>query len=59
MSLTVTRLARSCNLARSTVLYYESIGLVSGPGGALGTTASTPKRISSACARSARIATQA
>ncbi len=27
MSLTVTSLARSCNLARSTVLYYESIGL--------------------------------
>ena len=31
MSLTVTNLARSCNLARSTVLYYESIGLVKRP----------------------------
>jgi DNA-binding transcriptional MerR regulator len=31
MSLTVTRLARSCNLARSTVLYYESIGLLARP----------------------------
>jgi DNA-binding transcriptional MerR regulator len=31
MSLTVTSLARSCNLARSTVLYYESIGLVKQP----------------------------
>jgi len=31
MSLTVTRLARCCNLARSTVLYYESIGLVKRP----------------------------
>ena len=31
MSLTVTSLARSCNLARSTVLYYESIGLVKRP----------------------------
>ena len=31
MSLTVTRLARSCNLARSTVLYYESIGLLTRP----------------------------
>jgi DNA-binding transcriptional MerR regulator len=28
MSLTVTRLAKSCNLSRSTVLYYESIGLL-------------------------------
>lgn len=31
MNLTVTRLARSCNLARSTVLYYESIGLLAPP----------------------------
>jgi DNA-binding transcriptional MerR regulator len=31
MSLTVTHLARSCNLARSTVLYYESIGLLTRP----------------------------
>ena len=31
MSLTVTRLARSCSLARSTVLYYESIGLLTRP----------------------------
>jgi DNA-binding transcriptional MerR regulator len=31
MSLTVTNLARSCNLARSTVLYYESIGLLKRP----------------------------
>src|ERR1035441_10157287 len=31
MSLTVTDLARSCNLARSTVLYYESIGLLARP----------------------------
>jgi DNA-binding transcriptional MerR regulator len=31
MSLTVTSLARSCNLARSTVLYYESIGLLARP----------------------------
>jgi DNA-binding transcriptional MerR regulator len=31
MSLTVTNLARSCNLARSTVLYYESIGLLTRP----------------------------
>ena len=31
MSMTVTRLARSCNLARSTVLYYESIGLLTRP----------------------------
>jgi len=31
MSLTVTRLARSCNLARSTVLYYEKLGLLSRP----------------------------
>ena len=31
MMLTVTRLARSCNLARSTVLYYESIGLLRPP----------------------------
>jgi MerR family transcriptional regulator, thiopeptide resistance regulator len=29
--LTVTQLARSCNLARSTVLYYESIGLLTRP----------------------------
>lgn len=29
--LTVTRLARSCNLSRSTVLYYESIGLLTRP----------------------------
>jgi len=31
MPLTVTSLARSCNLARSTVLYYESIGLLKVP----------------------------
>ena len=31
MSLTVTRLAKSCNLSRSTVLYYESIGLLTRP----------------------------
>src|SRR5437868_2527573 len=31
MPLTVTRLARSCNLARSTLLYYESIGLLTRP----------------------------
>jgi DNA-binding transcriptional MerR regulator len=31
MPLTVTRLARSCHLARSTVLYYESIGLLKRP----------------------------
>ena len=36
MSLTVTRLARSCNLARSTVLYYESIGLLRRPGRSAG-----------------------
>ncbi len=29
--MTVTRLAKSCNLARSTVLYYESIGLLKRP----------------------------
>src|SRR5690242_16883437 len=28
MPLTVTRLARACGLSRSTVLYYESIGLL-------------------------------
>jgi MerR family transcriptional regulator, thiopeptide resistance regulator len=31
MTLTVTRLAKACNLARSTVLYYESIGLLTRP----------------------------
>src|SRR5258705_11766470 len=31
MMLTVTRLAKSCNLSRSTVLYYESIGLLTRP----------------------------
>ena len=31
MSLTVTSLARSCKLARSTVLYYEKLGLLSRP----------------------------
>jgi DNA-binding transcriptional MerR regulator len=31
MMLTVTRLAKSCNLARSTVLYYESVGLLRPP----------------------------
>ena len=31
MSLTVTRLARACRLSRSTVLYYESIGLLRRP----------------------------
>jgi DNA-binding transcriptional MerR regulator len=29
--MTVTRLARSCNLSRSTVLYYEFIGLLKRP----------------------------
>jgi DNA-binding transcriptional MerR regulator len=29
--LTVTRLARSCGLSRSTLLYYESIGLLRPP----------------------------
>jgi DNA-binding transcriptional MerR regulator len=29
--MTVTRLARSCKLSRSTVLYYESIGLLKRP----------------------------
>jgi DNA-binding transcriptional MerR regulator len=31
MPLTVTQLARACHLARSTVLYYESIGLLARP----------------------------
>ena len=31
MPLTVTQLARNCNLARSSVLYYESIGLLTRP----------------------------
>jgi DNA-binding transcriptional MerR regulator len=31
MMLTVSRLAKSCNLSRSTVLYYESIGLLTRP----------------------------
>lgn len=31
MPLTVTRLALACGLARSTVLYYESIGLLARP----------------------------
>jgi DNA-binding transcriptional MerR regulator len=31
MSYTVTRLARACALSRSTVLYYESIGLLKRP----------------------------
>ena len=31
MTLTVTRLARECKLSRSTVLYYESIGLLRPP----------------------------
>ena len=31
MPLTVTKLARACHLARSTVLYYESIGLLPRP----------------------------
>jgi MerR family transcriptional regulator, thiopeptide resistance regulator len=31
MSMTVTRLARACQLSRSTVLYYESIGLLRRP----------------------------
>jgi DNA-binding transcriptional MerR regulator len=31
MPLTVTKLARACDLARSTVLYYESIGLLPRP----------------------------
>lgn len=31
MTLTVNRLAKSCNLARSTVLYYESVGLLARP----------------------------
>jgi DNA-binding transcriptional MerR regulator len=29
--MTVTRLARACNLSRTTVLYYESIGLLKRP----------------------------
>jgi MerR family transcriptional regulator, thiopeptide resistance regulator len=29
--MTVTRLAQSCGLSRSTVLYYESIGLIKAP----------------------------
>jgi DNA-binding transcriptional MerR regulator len=29
--MTVTRLARSCNLSRSTVLYYETVGLLKPP----------------------------
>ena len=28
MPLTVTRLARACGLSRTTVLYYESLGLL-------------------------------
>jgi len=31
MNLTVTRLARQCKLSRSTLLYYESIGLLRRP----------------------------
>jgi MerR family transcriptional regulator, thiopeptide resistance regulator len=31
MNLTVTRLAKHCGLSRSTVLYYESIGLLARP----------------------------
>jgi MerR family transcriptional regulator, thiopeptide resistance regulator len=31
MKLTVSRLAKSCQLSRSTVLYYESIGLLTRP----------------------------
>jgi DNA-binding transcriptional MerR regulator len=31
MNLTVTRLARQCKLSRSTILYYESIGLLRRP----------------------------
>jgi DNA-binding transcriptional MerR regulator len=31
MTLTVTQLARSCDLSRSTVLYYESAGLLARP----------------------------
>ena len=31
MPLTVTNLARACNLSRSTLLYYESIGLLPRP----------------------------
>ena len=31
MTLSVTQLARSCNLARSTVLYYEKAGLLKPP----------------------------
>jgi DNA-binding transcriptional MerR regulator len=31
MPLTVTNLARTCNLSRSTLLYYESIGLLPRP----------------------------
>ena len=30
--MTVTQLARACGLSRSTVLYYESIGLLRKPG---------------------------
>src|SRR5215471_1704921 len=29
--MTVTRLARACNLSRSTVLYYETVGLLKPP----------------------------
>src|SRR5580704_943656 len=31
MALTVTRLGRACGLARGTILYYESIGLLTRP----------------------------
>jgi DNA-binding transcriptional MerR regulator len=31
MTMTVTRLARACGLSRSTVLYYESVGLLRPP----------------------------
>jgi len=30
MPLTITKLARACGLSRTTVLYYESLGLVKG-----------------------------
>ena len=37
MPLTITKLARACGLSRSTVLYYESLGLVRPPRRSAGT----------------------
>jgi len=31
MPLTITKLARACGLSRTTVLYYESVGLLRPP----------------------------